>query len=114
MRPGQAEPTGGKRKTKPLRSIPRNIDVRAVGVLVAEPGLKVRADGLLGTGDALNRFTEAAIEREDCNAMGRLEGIEDVFPGVIASSCFIALPCDPRKRLCSRIRRDQGRIHESR
>ena len=58
------EPTGGKRKNKPPGSIPGNIDVSPIGILVLEPGLEFRAAGRLCGGNSLRHLTRAAIENK--------------------------------------------------
>src|SRR5216683_3073145 len=55
------------------------IDVRAVRVLVAKPGLKFGACGFLCASDALDGFTEVPVEHEHGNAVGGLEIVENVF-----------------------------------
>ncbi len=55
------------------------IDVRAVRVLVAKPGLKLGACGFPCAGDALDGFAEVAVEHEHGNTVGGLEIVENVF-----------------------------------
>src|SRR6266403_3446617 len=62
-----------------LERIHPYVNVRAVRVLVAKPGLKFRACGLLCTGDALNGFAEVAVENQHGNAVRGVEIVKNVF-----------------------------------
>ena len=55
------------------------INVRPVGVLVAQPGLKLRTRRLLRAGDALNGFSEVPVQHEHGDPVGLLEVVEDIF-----------------------------------
>ena len=55
------------------------IDVRPVGVLVAQPRLKLRTRRLVGGGNALDSFAKAAVQHEHGDPVGLLEVVENVF-----------------------------------
>src|SRR6266851_5854991 len=62
-----------------LERIHPYIDIRAVRVLVAKPGLKLGACSFLRAGDALDGFAEVPVEHEHGNAVGGPEIVENVF-----------------------------------
>src|SRR5580698_3673424 len=55
------------------------IDVRAVRVLVAKPGLEFRTCGFLSARNALDGLAKIPVEYEDGNAIGGFKIVEDIF-----------------------------------
>src|SRR5260370_40113744 len=55
------------------------IDVRPVGVLVAEPSLKLRTRRLVRAGNALDGSAEVPVQHEHGAPAGLLEVVENVF-----------------------------------
>ena len=64
---------GKTRKVQDASRIGGYIDVRPVGVFVAQPGPKLEARGFPSAGNALDGFAEVAVQHEHGDPVGLLE-----------------------------------------
>jgi hypothetical protein len=56
-----------------------DINVRPVGILVAQPSLELRTGRLFGAGDALDGLSKVSIEDQECDSVASLEIVENVL-----------------------------------